>query len=153
MEKYIPKDFEPTKLKVENLLSRALNNDNNENIMKLDKEKISKYKNDILQQLRLNKQSLKELHKKLKDYRYITDLADLNYGSFIRTIGLKKEEIKLTNGGIVMDIKMGPKGLIIVCRNYRNVFFNVNFDEHLIFQKINEQERILLEVIDYVNKK
>jgi hypothetical protein len=152
MEKYVGKDYKPKKLNIENILTKALNNDNNENIMKLDKSKISKLKNDILQKLQLNKKELKELHKKLKDYRYVVDLADMNYGSYIRWINLNKEEIKLTNGAIMIDIKMTSDGLRIMCKNNMNKIFLIDYDVCLIFQKINQQESVLLEVIEYISK-
>ena len=61
---------------------------NNENIMKYNHEKIASMKNNMLQKLQLPPNEIKNLHKKLKQYRYIDDLTDINYGSFIRWISL-----------------------------------------------------------------
>ena len=64
--------------------------------------KIKNIKNDILQKLQLDKETLKDYHKKLKNYRYIDEINELKYGNFIRSINLNKEtldEIKLNNGG------------------------------------------------------
>ena len=59
----------------------------------------------MLQRLGLERDELKNLHKKLKGYRYCSDMNDVQYGYYIRWIPLKNPEfIKLTNGGIIIDI-------------------------------------------------
>ena len=50
---------------VNNLL-HALENETNASIMKLTTAKIKEHKNNILQQLQLERTELKEMHKKLK---------------------------------------------------------------------------------------
>lgn len=134
-------------------LLKSINNDQNESLMKLNKDKIAKSKNDILQQLNLDKTILKSYHKKLKQYRYVEDLADLRYGSYIRWIPIKNpEKVKLTNGGIYCDMKFTDNGVLIVIKNNRNFVINFKFDESLIFQKLSDQEQILLTLIDYLEK-
>ena len=89
-----------------NNLLQALDNNKNENIIDLDNIIIAKRKNDILQQLGLSRTQLIILQKKLKKYRYIDGLKDLQFGNYIRWMNLKNPEIiKLTNGGIICDIK------------------------------------------------
>ena len=61
-----------TELNVDSLL-KALENEDNENILQLDHKKISKMKNDILQKLHLSRDKLKQIHKSLKNYRFIDD--------------------------------------------------------------------------------
>ena len=96
-------------LDVDRLLN-ALENENNESLLDLNKEKISTMKNDILQKLNIKNDKLKLFHKKLKLYRYVDNVEDINYGSFIRWISLKTpNDIKLTNGGIVCDMKKKMK--------------------------------------------
>ena len=63
------------KLDVNNLLS-ALDNENNSSIMKYTSKKLNKFKNDILQQIQLPRETLKIYHKKLKEYRYCSELCD-----------------------------------------------------------------------------
>ena len=134
-------------------LLTAVDNDNNENIMKYTRSSIATMKNDILQKLQLSSDSLKELHKKLKHYRYINDLTDINYGGYIRWISLNDpENIKLTNGGITCDIKFYNKGVQILCKNNYNRFFQIKFDNCLIFQKLNNQEQVILDIIKYLDE-
>ncbi|AET74002.1 hypothetical protein PGBG_00294 [Phaeocystis globosa virus 14T] len=72
------------------LLQEALQNEDNLSIINTNIQEISKNKNEILQQLCLKKDDLKQFNSKLKDYRYVDDIKDLVYGSNIRWINLKK---------------------------------------------------------------
>ena len=137
--------------KKEELLN-ALENENNESIMDYDFKTISKEKNDILQQLRLETALLKLYHKKLRFYRYIKNISDIVIGNYIRWINITDpDSIKLTNGAIVCDIIQNKDALYIQCKNRYNKFFNVDIDKTLIFQKINNQENIILSVLKYIN--
>ena len=107
----------------------------------------------MLNKLNLSKKQFKEISKKLENYRYIDELPELKYGSFIRWISLKNPElIKLSNGGLVMEIKIDLSGIKIVCKNNLNKFFQINMNENLIFQKLNNQESVLLSALDYINQ-
>jgi len=139
-------------LNVNNLLN-ALENESNASIMKLTTKDIKKRKNDILQKLQLKRKTLKLFHKKLKQYRYCTDLSDLQYGYYIRWISLQNpEKIYLTNGAIISDIKYENDSLQILCKNFKNRFFQIKFDEVIIFQKLSNQEKVILNVLDYLEK-
>jgi hypothetical protein len=141
-----------TTFNVDKLLA-ALDNDNNERIMNLTNQKIQHIKNKILQQLGISGEKLKSFHNRLKQYRYVADLGDLSYGSYIRWIPLTNpDKIYLTTGGIVLDIKFLEDGVQILCKNRFNRIFQIKFDNVLIFQKLNQQENILLSVIDHLSK-
>jgi hypothetical protein len=136
-----------------NKLLLALDNDDNENFLKLNKELIQKYKNDVLQKLQLKREELKDLHKKLKKYRYIDELSDIKYGSFIRWMNIKdSSNLFLTNGCIVTDINFYDDGVQIKCKNFKNQFFSIKYDECLIFQKLTQQEEIILNIIEELKK-
>lgn len=138
-------------LDIEKLLS-ALEDEENADLLELDMKKIAEEKSDILNKLELPKKQQKELLKKLKHYRYIDELPGMKYGSYIRWISLKNpENLRLTNGGIVCEMKVGDNGIVIVCKNNFNRFFQLNMTETLIFQKLNEQELVLLSALDYIN--
>ena len=72
-----------SELQIDQLLG-ALENETNESIMELSNSKIKKYKNDVLQRIQIRGEKLKEMHKKLKDYRYVMGLNELQYGYYIR---------------------------------------------------------------------
>ena len=136
-----------------NSLLNALENETNASIMRLNSHKINKMKNDILQKLQLETDKLKKYHKKLKHYRYCDEMSDLQYGYYIRWIPLKNpDNIKLTNGGIVTDILIVNDCIQIQLKNNRNRFFQIKFDECIIFQKISEQEKVILSVLDHLEK-
>lgn len=131
-----------------NELLNALNNDNNEAIIDLDYAQIAKEKNDILQQLNLSRIELKNLTKKLKIYRYVDDLKHLLFGSYIRWISLKNpEDIKLTNGGLICDIKIINEEVHIKCKNKMNRLFQIKMSEVIIFQKLSDQEQVILSAL------
>lgn len=144
-------------------LLHALNNEGNEAIVDLDYRKIAKAKNDILQQLNLPRADLITFQTKLKLYRYIDDLADIRYGSYIRWISLKNPSvIKLTNGGIICDIKahnavgtsaggaVGADDIIIKCKNKMNHIFQIKMSEVILFQKLTEQEQVILSALKLI---
>lgn len=134
-------------------LKKALDNESNESLCDLNSGLIKQIKNDMLQQLQLHGSKLKEIHKKLKDYRYVDDLSNLQYGRFIRWVNLKKaDNIFLTNGAHIMDIKIEKHGIQVLCRNNMNRFITLNIDQHMIFQKITDQEQVLICAMDYLNK-
>lgn len=134
-------------------LINALDNEDNERFMSLNKQIIQKEKNDILQKLQLERDDLKILHRKLKDYRYVDDLSDLKYGSYIRWIRLTNpDNISLTNGALVVDINIYDSGVQIKCKNNMNRFFNIKIDECIVFQKLSQQEIILLQIMEALNK-
>ena len=138
-------------LNVDNLL-KALDNEEHTNLINTSFQQIAKDKNDILQNLHLQKDKLKDFHKKLRQYRYIDELNDLKYGQYIRWINLNNEILKLTSGGIFLDLKLLNNGTHVVCKNNMNKVFQIKFDECIFFQKISNQEEIILKVLNYVNK-
>ena len=136
-----------------NKLLHALDNDNNEAIIDLDYAKIAKEKNDILQQLNLPKADLGKLQKTLKMYRHVADIIDLRYGGYIRWISLKDPAtIKLTNGGIVCDMKVINDDVHVKCKNCYNHLFQIKLSESIIFQKLSEQEQVILKALKYIQR-
>ena len=104
-------------------LLEALDNDTNSSILKLNTKKIQQHKNDILQTLQLDRDTLKLYHKKIKNYRYCSDVNDFVPGQFVRWINLKDpNNIKLTNGAFLIDIIFGSNKLHMLCKNRYKVF-------------------------------
>lgn len=137
----------------EEYLLKSLDNECNESMSNLTSKKIKAIKNDQLQQLQLSREVLKDYHKKLKDYRFVDDLSNIQYGRYIRWINLTNpENLKLTAGGIIIDIKILDDGIHLVCKNFRNTKFQIKIDECLIFQKISDQEKVILSALDYLEK-
>jgi hypothetical protein len=108
-------------------------------------------KNDILQKMIFEKDELKYYHKLLTNYRYVDEIDELRYGSYIRWFNLNKfKSLKLLNGGFIVDIKTNNKDIIILCKNAQNRFFNLKMSECFIFQKNTRQEELLIKILDHV---
>tara|TARA_B110000444_G_C18837544_1_gene596911 strand:+ start:143 stop:574 length:432 start_codon:yes stop_codon:yes gene_type:complete len=122
-------------------------------IMSLTPSKIKQYKNDILQRLGLERERLKMYHKKLKNYRYCTDVLDIQDGRYIRWISLKDpSKIKLTNGAFVSDKLILNNGIHVQLKNTQGRIFQIKYDECEIFQKITHEENLILEVLKELEK-
>lgn len=135
-----------------NLLMKSLENEDNNVLMNLDTKTIQKIKNDMLQKLNLPVEKLKSFHKSLKHYRYIDEIPDLKYGAYVRWVNLNDpNNLKLTTGGLVCDIKISNDHVIICCKNNYNRFFSFKLNECLVFQKLSDQENVLLSALDYLN--
>ena len=140
-------------LDIDKLLT-ALDNEDNASVIQLNYEKIAKDKNDILQKLHLPKDHLKALNKQVKTYRHVDNLDDLRYGSYIRWISLKKsskDAIKLTNGGLLCHMKQVGEDIHLVCKNRMGFMFQLNMSENIVFQKLNDQELVILSALKYLD--
>jgi hypothetical protein len=132
------------------LLMKSLEREENDCLMNLDTAKIQQINNDMLQKLRLPREKLKKMNKTLKQYRFIDEIPDIKYGAYVRWINLNTSDFKLTNGGIICDIKIVKDDVMIVCRNTMGRFFQFKLNECLAFQKITDQEKVLLSALDYL---
>ena len=133
-------------------LEKSLTNECNKNITNLTFDNINKNKQAIISDLYLTKRDKDTLLKQLKDYQYIDELPDLIEGRYIRWINIiNPHNIKLTNGGILCEIKIEDY-VTLVMKNKMNRFFQINLDENLIFKKLTDQEKVILYAIDLVNK-
>jgi hypothetical protein len=134
-------------------LLKALDNENNNGIENLTSRKIKAIKNDYLQQLQLPREKIKDFHVKLKDYRFVDDLTNIQYGRYIRWINLKNpDNITLTTGGVIIDIQIETYGIYLLCKNFRGGRIQVKIDECFIFQKLTDQEKTIISALDYLEK-
>jgi len=139
-------------LDIETLL-KALDNEDNANLIQLNYAQIAADKNTILQQLHLPKETLKTLHKQLKAYRHVDNLDAIRYGSYLRWLPLSKqtpETVKLTNGGILCHLKQVDDAIHVVCKNRFGKLFQLNMAENIIFQKLNTQEQVILSALKHL---
>ncbi len=134
------------------LMEKAVNNSKNDSIVKLNSFKIARGKKMILNELNLNKNEQQDILNKLLNYRLVDEIKDIEVGNYIRWISIKEdvEEIKLTNGGHIVSLEIENDGLHIKCKNRFNNIFEIRLDENIIFQKLTDQEELLLKVIDYL---
>lgn len=134
-------------------LLNALERKTTPSIMNLTPSKIKQYKNNILQRIGLDRETLKLYHKRLKNYRYCADILDIQDGRYIRWISLKNpDNLKLTNGAFVSDKLIMDNGIHIQLRNNYGRVFQIKYDECEIFQKITDEENLILQVLKELEK-
>ena len=141
------------------VLEDALRNESNESIVKKTNKEISDIKKSILNELNIKDELRDKLYNSLEEYRYIDDINEFKEGSFIRWINLKNisdiDKIKLSTGAVISEIKLKGDDIRIVCKlpfGKRVKYMEILGGSCLIFQKLSDQEKIILSVLDYLNK-
>ena len=109
-------------------------------------------KNNILQRLMFDKDEMTHYNKLLTNYRYIDEIDELKYGSYIRWFNINKNKtLKLLNGGFIVDITTKKDDIIILCKNGLNGLFSLKMNETIIFQKNTKQEETLIKILDHIS--
>jgi hypothetical protein len=93
--------------------------------------------------------------KKLKEYKYVDEMNELKYGAYIRWIPIEDPtNIYLTQGALFCEMKITDDGVFCVCKNYgfKSKHFQLSMDKNLIFQKLTDQELVLLSALDHLSK-
>jgi len=121
------------------LLEKALENEQNKVILHISKSKIKADKDSIFKKYSISSY----IQDKLENYRVISDIQDIQHGYYIRWIS-KMNPNTLKHGGIVCAIDYEEDRVQV--RNNCNRFFTCNLQNNIIFQKITEQEGLLLEI-------
>ena len=133
------------------VLVKALDDETNEALMNLTTYKINEMNVKILQELQFSKETVLLYMKKLKGYRYVDEIKDVKYGAFIKWIPITDPTyLPLNIGGIICDIKLIDTGIIIVCKNFMHKHYQIKMDECLLFQKLSDQEKIILNALDHL---
>jgi hypothetical protein len=136
-------------------LLKALDDETNESLMNFTTKQLREMILKILKELQLPRNETIELLKKLKNYKYVDEMKDLKYGTYLRWIPINDpEDIQLTKGALFCEIKVKEDGVYILCKNYgyNRKHFQIKLDENLIFQKLTEQELVLLSALDHLSK-
>ncbi len=136
-------------------LTKALEDNSNESLLNFTSDKIVEMNLSILKELMLSKEQTLDFLNKLRQYKYIDEMSDLKYGTYLRWIPIKNStKISLTRGAIFCEVKITDDGVFIICKNfgYSNKHFRIKMDECLIFRKLTDQENILLSALDHLSK-
>jgi hypothetical protein len=138
-----------------NKLLKALDDDSNEQLLNFTSKKITEMNLKVINELQLERKEALQIMKKLKDYRYVDELNDLKYGTYIRWVPLHNpDNIYITKGALFCEYKIKEDGIYLICKNfgYSNKHFQVKLDENLVFQKLTCQEQVLLSALDHLSK-
>jgi len=136
-------------------LLKALDDDSNETLLNFTTKTIREMTLKILKELELSKQETINIFNKLKEYKYVDEMNDLKYGTFIRWIPIEDPaNIYLTKGALFCEMKITDDGVFCVCKNfgYSARHFQISMDKNLIFQKLTDQELVLLSALDHLSK-
>ena len=138
-----------------NKLLKALDDDTNESLLNFTSSKIKEMNYNILKELHLTKDETLNVLKKLDNYKYVDEMNDLKYGTYIRWIPIDDvKRINLVKGAIFCEMKITDDGVFLICKNfgYNRRHFQISMDKNLLFQKLSEQELVLLSALDHISK-
>ena len=147
----------------------AIENDKNEHLDNKTLANIGEEKYAQLKKLHLGNEYTKELFSKLSEYRFIDEIYQLHKGKHVRWIRhnihldnrldkdldkVNKNQIKLTSGGIVVDIKFLDTGthIMVLTKNPKCRCIQYNFDECITFQKLSTDEQLILAAFEYIQE-
>jgi ribosomal protein S10 len=137
-----------------NKLLKALDDESNDTLMNFTTKKIREMNLKILKELELPKKELVSIFNKLKDYKYVDEMNELKYGTFLRWIPIEDPtNIHLTKGAIFCEMKITDDGVFCICKNFGfpSRHFQISMDKNLIFQKLTDQELVLLSALDHLS--
>lgn len=138
-----------------NKLLKALEDETNENLFNFTSDKIKEMNLKIIKELELPRDETLNILKKLREYKYVDEMSDLKYGTYIRWICIENpKQINLVKGAVFCEMKITDDGVFLICKNFGNTsrHFQISMDTNLIFQKLTEQELILLSALDHLAK-
>ena len=137
-----------------NKLLKALDDESNDTLMNFTTKTMREMTLKILRELHLSKEETREIYNKLKDYKYVDEMSDLKYGTYVRWIPIEDpENIHLTKGALFCEMKITDNGVFCVCKNmgFPSRHFQISMDKNLIFQKLTAQELVLLSALDHLS--
>ena len=138
-----------------NKLLKSLEDETNENLFNFTSDKMREMNLKIIKELHLPRDESLSILKKLKEYKYVDEMSDLKYGTYIRWIPIENpKQIDLTKGAIFCEMKITDEGVFLICKNlgYSSKHFRISMDTNLIFQKLTQQELVLLSALDHLSK-
>lgn len=83
-----------------------------------------------------------QYHSKLKYYKLVDEVHNLDEGEFIRWIKLGNN--KLMTGALVCSIDFTEHGVLVKCKSFSGLFFDIHFDKNIIFQKMTNDEIVFI---------
>lgn len=136
-------------------LLKALDDITNDNLFNFTTKKIQEMNLKVLKELHLSKEDTLTILEKLKDYKYIDEMDELKYGTYIRWIPLiNPKVIDLKRGALFCEMDITDNGVQLKCKNFGYIptYFRIKLDENLVFQKLTDQEQVLLSALNHLSK-
>ena len=136
-------------------LLKALDDDSNETLLNFTSDKIKEMNLNIIKELQLPRKDTLDIMNKLREYKYVDEMNELKYGAYIRWIPIEEPtNINLTKGALFCEMKITDDGVFCVCKNYGYTkrHFQLSMDKNLLFQRLTDQELVLLSALDHLSK-
>tara|TARA_Y100000361_G_scaffold38206_1_gene32694 strand:- start:11279 stop:11755 length:477 start_codon:yes stop_codon:yes gene_type:complete len=137
-----------SKLDIDKLLD-SLENPSNDYLENKTLSDVTNTVYDKLKEIGIENENIEILCNKLIGYRYVDEIFELHKGKMVRWLNLDNN--KLTNGGIVVDIKFLKDGTQILCMNTQKRFIQYKFDNCYTFQKMTPEEQLILMAYENIN--
>jgi hypothetical protein len=153
------------KLNINEIFENAMKDPSLFSTLDIDKllDSIENVKNDYLENTTMKEVTL-QLYTTLKDlglsqdkitifcekligYRYVDQVNEIQKGKHIRWIRMNND-MRLTSGGIVVNVKFLDNGTHITCMGPGNRFIQYKFDDCITFQKLSMEEQLILMAYD-----
>jgi len=128
---------------IENIL-KAVEQEKNDYLHNKTMDNVTKDIFDCINVLPLSLDKKEAFCEKLIGYRYVEDIHELFKGRHIRWIRKEQQNIFITTGGILVDVKFTKDGIQLMCKNNRHQFIQYKFDDCFTFQKLSTEEQLLL---------
>jgi hypothetical protein len=128
-------------------LIKALEDETNAYLFDLTTDKMHEQVKKMLAELNLPRKTEREYATKLEYYKLVDDLTKVKYGSYVRWIVL--DDFSLANGAIFCDLVDEDT---MKCKNFSGRHFQIRTDECLVFQKLTNQEMVILSAMDHLSK-
>ena len=112
---------------------------------------------DAIAELNIDTELAEYFCTRLAGYRHVERICDLKNGRQLCWIkrptisnGIIINKKNLINGGLLVNVKIDDSGVKLLCRAGVKLFFNIKFDDCLIFQKLSMEEQLVIMSYDYI---
>jgi hypothetical protein len=145
-------------INVDELLD-ALENDNNSYLENKTLKIINKEVFDAISELGCDAERHADLYAKLMGFRLVNEICELHNGKYVKAVRRMRydgKSPKITVFGTVANVKFNDNGMLV--RVFRHVsstkcmHMNYNFDNYITFQKLSEEEQLILMAYDSINE-
>jgi hypothetical protein len=137
-----------------NAILSAMNKTENNTIANMTMKKITARRHEILSSLNLTTEKMEEFERKLSMYRVIENPYDLKHNQMIRWIPLRSLETRpyVTLGGTLFRVRENQEeGVhVVTIRNVKRFVFNIKFELNVVFQRLSQEELLILRAVEYV---
>ena len=137
-----------------NAILSAMTKTENSTIANMTVKKIAARRHEILSSLNLTPEKMAEFERKLHMYRVVETPHELKHNQLIRWIPLRSLETRpyVTLGGCLFRVKYNEEESlhIVTIRNVKRFVFNIKFELNVVFQRLSQEELLILRAVEYV---